>query len=246
VAGAGLLAVAVLALVTPLTFGAGTGWPPWCWPVLTLGGAALLAFRSHETRLAASGDPLVHPALLAPAEVRTGLTGIFVLMAAFGGLLFTIAVHLQHTLGHSALRSGLTFAGFSAGFATASLTWPRLPARWHPPLPAAATLTVAAATAALALTTRHGWPWPATVLLAAAGAGSGAGFGAMVQRAAAAVPPAHAGSFGGVLSMTNQLAIITGIAAAGSLYLAIQPDLSWVLLAIAAALAGTAGSRKLR
>jgi MFS family permease len=241
-AGAALLGLGVLALVTPLTFGAGAGWPAWCWPALALGGAALLVFGRHEVRLAGAGrEPLVAPALLAPREVRAGLAGIFALMGCFGALLFSTAVQLQRALHESALRSGLTFAGFSAGFATAALGWSRLPASLRRRLPAVAFAAMAASTGCLAWATAGDrWPWQASTVLAIAGLCNGAGFGALVQRTAGSVPRAHAAALSGVLATTNQLAIVTGIAAGGTLYLA--AGFPYVLLAIAAvqALAGAA------
>jgi MFS family permease len=240
-AGASLLAVAVLALVTPLTFGVGAGWPWWCWPSLLLGGVGLLVFGRHEMRLARiRREPLVDPAMLAPRQVRAGFVCIFILIACFGALLFSTALYLQHTQHYSALRSGLTFAGFSAGFALASLTWTHLPTAWHARLPAVAFISMATLTTCLALATSHaGWPWQATGLLAAAGIANGAGFGSLVQRTAGSVAREHAASASGVLATTNQLAIVAGIAAGGTLYLSARapllPAMSLVLLAIAAA-----------
>ena len=241
-AGAGLLATAVLALIVPLTFGAGAGWPLWSWLVLAAGAAALVIFGRHEGRLAGGGrHPLIDPALMVGPGVRGGLTGIFILHSSYGGLLFTTAVYLQHALHESALQSGLTFAGYAAGFATASVTWTRLPAAWQPRLPAAAFAAFAAATGLLAwLTSVAAWPWEATAALVVAGAAHGAGFDALVHRAAAGVPTEHAASFSGVLATINQLAIVTGIAVAGTLYLsAARSPMTVVLLALASALAVT-------
>jgi MFS family permease len=239
--GASLLAVAVLALVTPLTFGVGAGWAWWCWPSLLLGGVGLLVFGRHEMRLArVRREPLVDPAMLAPLQVRAGLVCVFTLIACFGALLFSTALYLQHTQHYSALRSGLTFAGFSAGFALASLTWTHLPAAWHAKLPAVAFISMATLTTCLALATSHArWPSQATGLLAAAGIANGAGFGSLVQRTAGGVAREHAASASGVLATTNQLAIVAGIAAGGTLCLSagasLVPAMSLVLLIIAAA-----------
>jgi len=63
---------------------------------------------------------------------------------------FTTALYLQHTVHESPLQSGLTFAGYAAGFATASVTWTRLPATWQPRLPQAAFAVFAGACALLA------------------------------------------------------------------------------------------------
>jgi MFS family permease len=253
-AGAGWLAAAILALIIPLTFGADAGWPSWSWPVLAAGAAALAVFARHEARLARKGrEPLIDPALLARPGARSGLAGIFTLHASYGGLLFTTALYLQRALHQSPLQSGLTFAGYAAGFAAASVTWTRLPATWHPRLPAAAFAAFTTAAGLLAwLTSTATWPWPATSLLVIAGAAHGTGFDALVHRTTADVPTRHAASFSGILATINQLAIITGIAAAGTIYLSAGrvtalPPMSVVLLAIAAAqvTAGTAVSAAL-
>lgn len=245
-AGAGWLAVGILALIIPLTFGAGAGWPPWSWLVLTGGAAALVVFARHEGRLAGKGrEPLIDPAVLARPGVRSGLAGIFTLHASYGGLLFTTALYLQHALHDSPLQSGLTFAGYAAGFAAASVTWTRLPAAWQPQLPQAAFAVFAAASGLLAwLTSTAAWPWQATAVLVIAGAAHGTGFDALVHHTSAGVPLSHAASFSGVLATINQLAIVTGIAVAGTLYLSAGratalPPMPVVLLALASALTVT-------
>jgi MFS family permease len=241
--GAGWLAAGILALIIPLTFGADAGWPIWSWPVLAAGAIALALFARHEARLAGKGrQPLIDPGLLARPGIRSGLAGIFALHASYGGLLFTTALYLQHALGESPLVSGLTFAGYAAGFATASVTWTRLPAAWQPRLPQAAFATFAATCILLAwLTSAAGWPWQATVVLAIAGAAHGTGFDALVHRIAAGVPVEHAASFSGVLATINQMPMITGIAVAGTIYLSAGhalalPPISLVLLTLASAL----------
>jgi hypothetical protein len=65
-----------------------------------------------------------------------------------------------------------------------------------------------------------------------------------VHTATADVPAGHAASFSGILATINQLAIVTGIAVAGTLYLSAGrvtalPPMSVVLLAIAVAQAVT-------
>ena len=244
--GAGWLAAGVLALIIPLTFGADAGWPIWSWPVLAAGATALAVLARHEARLAGKGrQPLIDPGLLARPGIRSGLAGIFALHASYGGLLFTTALYLQHALGESPLACGLTFAGYAAGFATASLTWTRLPATWQPRLPPAAFAAFATACLVLAwLTSTMAWPWQATAVLVLAGAAHGTGFGALVHRTAAGVPAGQAASFSGVLATINQLAVVPGIAVAGTIYLSANralalPSISLVLLTLASALVVT-------
>ncbi len=220
--------------------------PSWSWPVLAVGVVALALFAGHESRLFRKGrEPLIDPALLARPGVRSGLAGIFALHASYGGLVFTTAVYLQHAVGESPLASGLTFAGYAAGFATASVTWSRLPAARQPRLLQAAFAVFAAASGLLAWLTNAGaWPWQASAVLVIAGVAHGNGFDALVHRTTAGVPAARAASFSGVLATVNQLAIVTGIAIAGTLYLSAGratalPPMSVVLVALASAQAMT-------
>jgi len=249
--GAGLLAAAVLALVVTLTFGADAGWPLWSLPAAAVGTAAMALFVRYEARLARKGrEPLIDPGLLARPGVRGGLAGIFTLHGSYGGLVFTTALYLQHALRESPLASGLTFAAYAIGFATASVSWTRLPTGWQPRLPQAAFTLFAVACALLAwLTSTTTWPWQATATLFIAGVAHGTGFDALVHRTAAGVPTEHAASFSGLLATVNQLAIVTGIAVAGTLYLSGGrgtglPAMSIVLLALASALvvAGTSAT----
>ncbi len=154
-------------------------------------------------------------------------------------------MYLQDALHDSPLRSGLTFAGYAAGFATASIVWTRVPSRWQPRLPQAAFVVFAAVTGLLAwLTHGGGWPWQATALLVIAGAAHGTGFDTIVHRTAWGVPAALTDAFSGVLATINQLATVVGMAVAGTIYLsaagggALAP-MTAVLVALTGALALT-------
>jgi MFS family permease len=243
-AGGGVLAVAGLGLLVPLTFGADAGWPGWSWPALAVGLAALAVFVWHEQRVSRAGrHPLIDPALLTWPGIRSGLTGIFTLHASYGGLLFTTAVYLQHALRQSPLTSGLTFAGYAAGFAAAAVTWERLPASLHPRLPVAAVALFAATCGLLAWLARSGgWPWQATVLLVVAGLSHGTGFDVLMHRIVAVLPVAEVASASGVLATVNQFAIVTGIAVAGTIYLSAGMSAVLLTLAIALALTGAASA----
>ncbi len=248
ITGAIALAAATVALLVPLSFGSAAGWPIWCWPVLAAGIGLLAWSARHGRELSSRGrTPLIDPSLFGRGGVRAPLVGIFALMACYGGLLFTTALFMQSALRESPLRSGLTFAAYAAGFATASLTWTRLPATLHTRVPAAAFALIAAATATLGLATRGAWPWYATAVLAVAGAAHGTGFGALVRRATADSTARHAASLSGVLATVNQLAIAFGIAAAGTLYLSLtrlpgQPQTLGPLLMVLAGAEALSGA----
>lgn len=163
-------ALALYGMVLAAGVGADSGWPAWCWPTLAVGAGVLAWFARHVRRLASQGRaPLIEPSLFGRNGVRVPLGGAFALMSCYGGVLFTTAIYLQNTLHDSALRAGLTFAAYAAGFATASLTWARLPVALHARVPAAGFALISAATAALPWraaglgtgTPPHRWPQPA-------------------------------------------------------------------------------------
>src|SRR5215510_454194 len=103
-----------------------------------------------------------------------------------------------------------------------------------------------AATCALLswLTSAGGWPWQATALLVIAGAAHGTGFDVLAHRTAAGVPAARAASFSGVLATVNQLAIVTGVAVAGTIYLSARMPVVLLALAAAQAVTGAALARR--
>jgi MFS family permease len=218
-----VLSAGLLATVVPLTFGNSEHWPAWTMITLVAGVAGLAAFiglqRAAATR---GGHPLLDIRAVAPAGVKSGLLVVFLVMAGYGALLFTIALHVQNGYGYSPLRSGLTFATYAAGFAGVNLTWSRLPQRFHPLVPVCGLAVLAAAEAALAVAIRSGWSYAmAGPLLLAAGAGHGAGFGALVPQISARIQAAHIPTLSGLITTITQLGIAAGIATLGGLYLAI-------------------------
>src|SRR5260370_9056427 len=91
-ARAGWLATGVLALIIPVTFGAGAGWPARSSPTPAAGAVALAVFAWHEARLAGNRrEPLIDPGLLAPTGVRSGLAGVLTPHARLRGRLFLTA-----------------------------------------------------------------------------------------------------------------------------------------------------------
>ena len=220
--GIGVLSLAMLLLIIPLTFGREAGWPPWTWLSLAAALALLPAFLALERRVArAGGAPLVDPALLRTPGVPAGLLVVAVLMGGYGAFIFSLTLHLQGGLGLSALCSGLSFSPYALGFAVASLSWSRLAPRLQRLVPVCGLLVLAGADLALGLLVRSAWTPTLTLpLLVLAGAGHGAGFGPLVQQMVARIPPRHAAAIGGLISTMSQLAGAIGVATLGSLYLA--------------------------
>ncbi len=217
-----LLTPAVLALVIPLVLGQPEHWPAWGW--LCLAGSVVLiaGFAAAERRLEArGGSPLVPARVLSLPGVRTGIVALFAVMTAFGGMFFVLALHLQGGLGDSPLRAGLTFAPSAASFAVVSLNWQRLPGSVRPWLPIAGFSGVAAGLAVLAEVLRGGGPGGFWLYLALGviGAAMASAFSPLMTSVLMRVPVADAADATGVVVTVNQLALVTGVATFGALYL---------------------------
>jgi len=142
-------------------------------------------------------------------------------MSTYGGFLLATALHLQSGLADSPLRAGLTFVPVAVGFSVTSLSWRRVPARWHRPMIPAGLLLAAAGYLATALLLRggeHGGV-PLLVALAATGFGFGAAFSPLLSVALTHVPARDAADASGLLTTLMQLAVVVGVATFGTLYL---------------------------
>ncbi len=236
------LAPAVLAFVLPLVLGQPLGWPAWGWVLLAASAGLFVLLGMVERRVGArGGQPILPRSLLGLPGMAAGLGGLFASMMVFGGWLFGLTLQLQDGLGDSPLRAGLTFVPCGVAFALVSLNWRRLPSRFH----GGVVMTGFAVTGA-------GLLWSGALLhsggtggvwlyaaLAVAGGGMAGAFGSMMTRVLSRVPVAIAADASGVVVTVNQLGIVTGIAAFGSLYL----NLAGRLPAAASALSSAATGR---
>jgi MFS family permease len=218
------LATDVIALVmVPLVFGHETGWAWWTWACLAAAVPTALALAWHLRRTEA---PVADLRLFARPRFGLGMASTTAVMVAYGGFLFVLTLHMQQALGHSPLRSGLTFAPYALGFALTSLTVPTLTAEVQRRVAPLGLALSAAGYAGLGLTTGTGagagGAWSdATVLplLALAGAGFGAGYSQVIARAVAGVPAAQAHDASGLFNTINMLGFALGVATLGSAYL---------------------------
>ncbi|GLZ78259.1 MFS transporter [Actinorhabdospora filicis] len=224
--GVVVLAVTMIALVTPLVFGRGAGWPAWTWALLATSLAGFVAFVLFEKRLIArKGRPLLDLDAVRPPGVRPGLLACCLLNFAFAAILFTLTLHLQTALHYTPIQAGLMFVPMPVGFASVSLTWTKLPKSFHRVLPVVGMICYAGAAGGLALTARAGWPLvPAILLLALAGAGMAAGFSTLVAQMAETVGPTHASAISALVSTGTLLFSVLSVAGAGSIYLAFAED----------------------
>ncbi|MCX5390667.1 MFS transporter [Streptomyces sp. NBC_00094] len=217
-----LLAAAVSLLTVPLVLGEEQGWPLWAW--LSLGGSLLLlaVFVAYESGLARRGGaPLIAPRVLRVPGMGRAVLRIAVAMGVNAGFLFTLTLHLQGGLGHSALRAGLTFGPAAVVFGVVGLTWRRWPARTQRALIPGGFLLTAASALGLGLSLGGGGAggpglYPA---LCGLGAGIALAFSPALTGALATVRPEDAADAGGLLATVTQLGQLVGVAAFGTLFL---------------------------
>ncbi|MYS08910.1 MFS transporter [Streptomyces sp. SID6041] len=217
-----LLAGAVSLLTVPLVLGQEQDWP--LWSRLSLGGSAVLLalFGAYESRLARRGGaPLISPRVLRLPGMGRAVLWIAVSMGVNAGFLFTLTLHLQGGLGHSALRAGLTFGPAAVVFGVVGLTWRRLPARSHRALIPGGFLLAAAGALAIGGLLADGGTggWGLYPALGGLGAGIALAFSPALTGALAAVRPEDAADASGLLATVTQLGQLIGVAVVGTLFL---------------------------
>ncbi|MFJ6831693.1 MFS transporter [Streptomyces sp. NPDC091209] len=226
--GTVLLAVALLALLAPLTEGRAAGWPLWTWVSLALFPLATVAFYLVERHADRRGrTPLVPPSLLELTSLRRGLIMIVPFSIGFSGFMFVIAVALQRGAGLGPVPSGLALAPMAAVFFVTSLCGPRLIARYGTRVVTAGGLIQAVGVALIALAAWRSWPDLGVVELlpgaAVAGAGQALQLPVLFRIILSEVPAARAGVGSGVMVTTQQAALAVGVATLGTLFLSLVP-----------------------
>ncbi|CAL9438988.1 MFS transporter [Streptomyces sp. enrichment culture] len=228
--GTVLLAVALLALLAPLTEGRAAGWPLWTWLSLAAFPFAAAAFYAVERRADRAGrTPLVPPSLFALTSLRRGLVMILPFSIGFSGFMFVVAVALQRGAGLGPVAAGVALAPLAVVFFVFSLAGPRLVRRYGTRVVTAGAVLQALGVGLLALAFRRTWPDPDVLALLPGGALAGAGqalqLPVIYRVVLSEVPPARAGVGGGVMSTTQQSALAIGVATLGSLFLSLIPSM---------------------
>ncbi|MGV9452882.1 MFS transporter [Streptomyces sp. NPDC003635] len=217
-----LLGAAVSLFTVPLVLGQEQDWPLWSWLSLTGSAVVFALFCAYESRLARrGGSPLIAPRVLRHPGMGLAAFRILAVMAVNGGFLFALTLHLQGGLGHSALRTGLTFAPTAVVFGLVGLTWRRWPASWQRALVPAGFFLTALSLAGVALALDGGGDGGVPVHLAYGGVGAGLalGFSPTLTGALATVRPKDAADASGLLATVTQLGQLTGVAVFGTLFL---------------------------
>ncbi|ADI10262.1 transmembrane transport protein [Streptomyces bingchenggensis BCW-1] len=240
-----LLAVAVLLFTVPLVLGQQRGWPLWGWVMLGLSAVLAAAFAAYEARLAGRGGaPLISPRVAGAPGMPLAIARIVLGMAANGGFLFVMTLHVQGGLGYSALRAGCTFAPTAVAFGLVGLNWQRFPSRWHPVTVPAGFVLAAVSFVGVGMALRDGSDGGAWLFVALVGVGMGLAFAysPVLTRTLATVRPQDAADASGVLVTSAQLGLLCGVAVFGAVFLGHGPgvdasaDALWVsCLALAGA-----------
>lgn len=222
VPGAAALSGAVLLIILPLALGREAGWPAWTWACLTASLPVFALFIVIERRRTADGrSPLVNLHVITRPAVAWGLWPQALAVSTYYGLLFTLALYLQHGLGRSALVSGLTVIPWVVAFAVPGRVLGRLPARTRPLLPLTGCVILAVAFASISVSMLAGHRSEVLLLglLALGGLGLGTNFSSILAHLTEVATPRYAADISGVFTTSLQIAGAIGVAAFGTLYL---------------------------
>ncbi|MER6441008.1 MFS transporter [Streptomyces sp. NPDC001185] len=221
--GAAWLAAGIAALVVGVSIGPSAGWPWWTIALLALVPVLLLTLWRWESSREHRGRITV----LAPRALRIGALQLSLLAAAvffigYGGLLYVVAIALQHGLGLSPLASGMSIAPMAVAVAAGSFVLQPVARRLgYRTMPIGAGIQ-ALALASLVATVLHrfntGTPWQLLPTLVILGLAQALLFGPLIDRVVGSLPAADAGLASGLFGTVQQLALALGVAAAGAVY----------------------------
>lgn len=220
--GTGLLGTAVTLLIVPLTVGRSLDWPWWTWAVLVSAALVGAGFWAWQRRLdTRGGEPLLPPGVLHNRSLSVGLLVTAAYSLVFAGFMFVFSYAATAGAGLGPVQVGAALVPFAAAFLVASLATPR----WRrDPVVLMRRGAVAAAVAlsALAAVSLLVWPsigWASAVPMAVLGVGQGLLLVPLFGTVLSGVPDHQAGTGGGALLTTMQLAMAIGSALVGTLYL---------------------------
>jgi MFS family permease len=243
--GTVLLALAIAALLVPLTEGPALGWPWWTWatpaavPVLV---AALIVTSRRAER--DGRTPLLPPSILAVGSMRRGLPVLVGFFAVFGAFMFVYAIATQDGLHKTALTAGLAILPVGVAYFATSFAVPALLRRLdRNVLTIGLAIEAAGLATVLVLVATH-WPEMSPTLVIAGlvlvGIGQALGVGSLFRLVLSEVPAHAAGVGSGVLVTTQQTAMSIGVAGLGSLFtgLAAGGSMRTAVTVVVAVLAG--------
>jgi EmrB/QacA subfamily drug resistance transporter len=222
-AGAGLLAGAIVAIAYPLLEGRSLGWPAWTWVMLAGGvGALVVLVAFTERRPRAGVAPLLRTRMFRIPAFSAGLLVQAAFSAGLQGFSVVFVVWIQSGMGFSPLGAGLTLLAFSIGsFLLAPVAVPLAQRYGRRILSLGGFLMAAGVLGVLLGASDVGTgsdPWPVVPGLVLAGAGLSLLVIPLVNVVLAAVPHEVAGGAGGVFSTAQQLGGALGVALVGTVF----------------------------
>jgi hypothetical protein len=221
--GVATLSSALLLLVLPLVLGRDEGWPAWTHVCLAASVPAFALFVLAERRLARrGGHPLVALELLRRPPVVFALASQAVIRATYLGLLFVLALYLQHGLGRSPTYSGLAVVPWVAAFGVAGPLLGRSGLRARRMAAPIGSVVLAAGFLAIAVGAGDGTPL--MLVLAVGGLGYGAAFSGTLNHLTSIVSDRHAADVSGLFNTVLQIGGAIGVAAFGTVYLGLAPQ----------------------
>jgi MFS family permease len=222
-AGAALLAAALVAIVLPLVDGRQQGWPPWSWACLAAGPVLLAGFAAHLRRVRrGGGQPLLDPGIFAVPAFRAGLSVQVLFWCQQAASYLLLALFLQQGRGLSPLASGGVFAVLAAGYLATSFRAPGLTMRFGRRVIVTGAVAGAVGDLLLVLAVARwgvGGPlaafFPGLFLL---GAGQGLCITPLTTTVLSHADTRTAGSVSGALSTAQQIGNAIGVALSGVIF----------------------------
>lgn len=218
-----LISTGLALLLVPLIEGPAQDWPRWS--VWMLAAAALLLtifYRQQEQQRQTGLVPLVDMQLLQQRRFTLGALLVLLIYSTSSSFFLCFALLMQSGLGLDPFLAGSIFAPCSLGFVIASLTAPRLVARWGTAFIAAGALVYAVSIGLLiiqvsaagsALKAIHLIP-----VLILIGAGQGFIMTPLLNLVLGFVKETQAGMASGVISTLQQVGAAFGVALVGLLF----------------------------
>jgi EmrB/QacA subfamily drug resistance transporter len=218
-----LLTAGLTAIVLPLVEGRQHGWPAWTWISFAVAPLLLLAFASHQRRLARlGGEPLLPPAMFRARSFTAGLLTQLVFWCGQASFFLVLALYLQQGRGLSALDAGLVFTIMAVAYVAASAQAPALVARYGRQLLAIGALVLASGHGLLLAAVAHVRVGGSIVELAPGLVLIGAGMGLLLvpltTTILSSVDTRHAGGASGAVTTVQSVGGALGVAITGVIF----------------------------
>ncbi|TKT82601.1 MFS transporter [Aquamicrobium sp. LC103] len=221
--GVVLVSLGLTLLLVPLIEGSAHGWPLWSLVSLAAAVALLLAFHRHqEGRRRAGLQPLVDMKLMRQPRFAQGGLLVLLIYSTASSFFLCFALLAQTGFGLSPFEAGGVFAPCSIGFVAASMSAPRLVARFGTAAIAAGGFVYALS---IGLLIAQVWLAGADLVVAhlipvlvVVGAAQGLIMTPLLNLVLGFVEERQAGMASGVISTLQQVGAALGVAAVGMLF----------------------------